>query len=248
MTALVCPRCRRADDDGVHLATVEPCDTGLRCLGCGSGYPVIDGIPVVARDAEALLAEDTPASDALAAIYARSWSGPLQEWLRKTVPAGALELGGGTGVRSNTVVLDRSLAMLRRGRSAGQEPAGTWICGDVLDPPFLPASFGCVVLANVLDILHDPNLAFRQAVALTAVGGAIVVTCPYAFTQSGPDCRLEPFPEHVLHGGFGAVEAGVLRLESCAELDWPIRTTDRLTQVHRTDALVFRRLSLPGEQ
>lgn len=254
MTALVCPRCRRADEEGVYLSTVEPSEAGLICLGCGSHYPVVDGIPVVVRDPECLLAEDTPGNEALAAIYARSGSGPLQDWLRQAVPAGALELGGGMGVRSDTVVLDRSLAMLRRGRAAGRAagapdtgPAGAWICGDILDPPLPPDSFACVVLANVLDIVHDPLLAFRQAVALTAAGGTLVVTCPYAFTHRSPDCRLDAFPEYLLHGGFGAVEAGVLRLVSLTELDWPLRTTQRLTQVHRTDAMVFRRLSLPGE-
>ena len=233
---LVCPQCRRADDGGLHVWTLEDAAGGLQCRGCQARYPIVDGIPVIARDLAPLLAEDPAKGDAIASIYARSWDGPLQDWLRRVVPAGALELAGGVGIHPTSTVLDRSLAMLRRGTSADR------VCGDLLDPPFLPASCACVVLANVLDILHEPVLAFQQAVALTAPGGIIVVTCPYSFTHASPDCHVEWFSEAQLHGGLGAIEAGLLELETLVELDWPLRTTDRLTQVHRTDAMVFRRL------
>ncbi len=220
-------------------------DGALRCEGCGADYPLVDGIPVVARDPDALLASEDPGSAARAAVYARSREGPLQDWLREVVTAGALELAGGLGVRDDTVVVDMSLAMLRAGRAglgSGRAGRGARICADLLDPPFLPASFEMVVLANVLDVIEAPLLAFQQAVALLAQGGRLVVTCPYAFTNGGHNgCRLEPFPPAALHAGFGAVEAGILALVTARERDWPLRTTDRLTQVHRTDAVIFER-------
>lgn len=234
LPVLVCPRCRRADADGLHVGTVEPGGEGLRCAQCAAEYPVVDGIPVIARDCGPLLAADAPAGAALADIYARSSAGPLQDWLREVVPAGALELGGGVGVRPGTVVLDQGLGMLRRARGAG---ALACVCADLLDPPFLPGAFDVVVLANVLDLLADPLLAFQQAFALAGPAGRLVVTCPYAFTGDTPP-RFTPAD---LGGGFGAVQAGALALNEAHELDWPLRTTARLTQVHRTDAFVFEK-------
>lgn len=230
---LVCPRCRRADGDGLHLGTVDQVGEAMRCHACGAEYPLVDGIPVIARDCAPLVAADTPGSAALADVYVRSRAGPLQDWLAEVVPAGALELGGGVGARPGTVVLDQGLAMLRRARLAG---AGCCICADLSDPPLLPGVFDVVVLANVLDLVHDPLLAFQQAFALAAPGGRIVVTCPYAFDGDGP--RFTPAD---LGGAFGAVQAGALRLVEAHELDWPLRTTARLTQVHRADAFVFEK-------
>ena len=234
LPVLVCPRCRRADADGLHVGTLDPAGEGLRCQACGAEYPVVDGIPVIARDCAPLLAADTPAGAELADIYARSQAGPLQDWLRDVVPAGALELGGGVGVRPGTVVLDQGLGMLRRARAAG---AWSCVCADLLDPPFLPGAFDVVVLANVLDLVSDPLLAFQQAFALAGPAGRIVVTCPYAFTGDGPP----GFTPADLGGGFGASQAGALALTEAHELDWPLRTTGRLTHVHRTDAFVFEK-------
>ncbi|MHC4591793.1 MAG: Trm112 family protein [Planctomycetota bacterium] len=47
LSLLVCPACREP---------VEPYEGVLRCKGCGRGYPVRDGIPVMLID-EALLPE-----------------------------------------------------------------------------------------------------------------------------------------------------------------------------------------------
>jgi len=236
LPTLVCPRCRRADEHGLHLGTLIASPAGLSCLQCAAEYPVVDGIPVIARDCAPLLAIDTPGSAGLADIYARSTAGPLQDWLRDVVPAGALELGGGVGARPGTVVLDQGLGMLRRAREAG---AGCCVCADLLDPPFLPGAFDVVVLANVLDLLDDPLLAFQQAFALAGPAGRIVVTCPYAF--QGADPGRTRFTPADLGSGFGAIQAGALALVDARELDWPLRTTARLTQVHRSDAFVFQK-------
>ena len=48
---VVCPVCRKSDDDGLHLHTVEPEGPGhLLCVGCGFAFPLIDGIPLLAKD------------------------------------------------------------------------------------------------------------------------------------------------------------------------------------------------------
>ena len=78
---------------------------------------------------------------------------------------------------------------------------------------------------------------------MTAAGGRIVVTCPFAFTNTPLDAH---FPPSALHAGFGAVACGVLQVEELTELDWPLRSTERLTHVHRTDAMVFRKAPAGG--
>lgn len=167
------------------------------------------------------------------AMYRRSTAGPLQAWLRRVVPAGALELGSGVGVRADSALLDADPGMLRAA------PNAVRVCADVHDPPFPPASFEAVVLANVLDSVADPLLVLQQAVALLAPGGLLIVTCAYAFRADiTPEAAW--FTPAALRRGLGAVEAGVLALEARRTLDWPLRVGPRLRHVYRCDALVFR--------
>lgn len=233
---LVCPACRHVDDAGLQLCTLDVHGEERVCAGCGARSPVVDGICVVGPDPAALVAfANRPETRERVAVYQRSLSGPLQDWLRETVPSGSLELGSGHGVRVDTVLLDQNLGALRAARNADR------ICADLLDPPFAPESFGAVVLANVLDSVADPLLAFQQAVGLLESGGLLIVSCAFAF-QAEITVQERWFTSEQLARGFGAVDAGCLRLEAALELDWPLQVSARLTHVHRCDALVFRKL------
>ena len=233
---LICPACRHVDDAGLQLCTLDLHGQARVCSGCGATSPVLDGICVIGRDPEVLIAyADRPENLDTVAVYQRSSRGPLQDWLRETVPSGALELGGGLGVRADAVLLDQNLGMLRASSHALR------VCADLLDPPFAPESFGAVVLANVLDSVGDPLLAFQQAIGLLEPGGVLIVSCAFAFrAEITPEERW--FTSEQLACGFGAVEAGCLRVEDKLELEWPLRVSERLVHLHRCDALVFRKL------
>lgn len=223
------------DAEGLHLSTLDPAPDGVRCRGCGAPFPVVDGVPVVCADPAAAVGfAAQPEAEARVAQYRASTRGALQGWLRRTVPAGALELGSGVGVRPDTVLLDAHLGMLRAAPNAAR------VCADVHDPPFAPESFPAVVLANVLDSVADPWTALRQAVGLLAPGGLLIVTCAYAFRDDITD-PARAFTPAGLRGGLGAVTAGALTLEARLGLDWPLRVGPRLRHVYRCDALVFRR-------
>ncbi|HEX8951326.1 MAG TPA: hypothetical protein VF945_05750, partial [Polyangia bacterium] len=56
---LVCLGCRARTERGRELHTLSPCDGALVCdnAACRRRYPIVDGIPVIARDPEAHLAK-----------------------------------------------------------------------------------------------------------------------------------------------------------------------------------------------
>lgn len=240
---LICPTCRREDHDGLHLWTLDRGESGgepgWTCRGCGCVYAELEGVPLISRDPSALGAAATPHSEEVAQIYQRSTEGALQDWLRRVVGPGAIELGSGLGVRTDSVLVDNHLGVLLTASNSNR------VCADIHAPPFAPASFGTVVLANVLDSVADPLHVFRSAVALCEPGARLIVTCPFAFTST-----ITP-PEHwfapeQLVAAFGAVGAGLLHLEEHGVQDWPLRVTDRLTHLFRTDTLIFRRSADPG--
>ena len=232
---LVCPACRHVDEAGLQLCTLDLHGAERVCAGCSAVFPVHDDICVIGRDPAALIAfAERPETLETVAVYQRSTRGPLQDWLRETVPSGALELGGGLGVRTDTVLLDQNLAMLRASRN------GQRVCADLLDPPFAPESFAAVVLANVLDSVGDPLLAFQQAIGLIAPGGVLIVSCAFAF-RGAITSEDRWFTSEQLARGFGAVDAGCLHVASMRALEWPLQVTERLTHVHRCDALVFHK-------
>jgi len=265
---LVCPACRRFVNGALVSRSLEEAD-GLLACACGARYPVVDGVPIVFRDvdgwlagegAEALRRADLPdavtrrilagAGGALARntslvdVYERSRRGPLQDWLRAEVGAlkgAVLEIGAGLGAtdRPDIVALDHNLALVRR-------HAGIRVCGDAADPPFGPASFDAVVLANVLDSTADPAIVLAQADALLRPGGTLVVTCAYAFSDTitpparrfGPEALLAaldgqaPFGPWPLHHHIVRATDGI---------EWPLALGERLRHVHAVHAVISRK-------
>lgn len=270
---LVCPACRHVAAGVLHVRELEPPEAPhalIRCA-CGRNHPVVDGIPVVFRDTDAYLAQETPAllrrrdlPDDVAAhldarapdplardasllrTYTASHDGPLQEWLRSRcadLGPRVLELGSGLGVtgRSDVVALDHAFALLR------EHPSSQRVCADAGDPPFDAASFDAVVLANVLDACADPGLVLAQADALLVPGGTLVVTCAYAF-QPTVTPRARWFDSDALEAALfdGAPLAGwqvrpYARVEVARGLRWPLRVGPRTVHEHAADAFVTRK-------
>ncbi len=154
-----------------------------------------------------------------------------------------LEIGAGLGVsgRSDVIALDCAFAPLRR------NPAAVRVCGDAGDPPFGPACFDAVVLANVLDACADPGLVLAQADALLAPGGTMVVTCAFAFQPTvtprarwfGADALDAALLEGAPLGGWRIAPHATVRVERA--LEWPLHLSSRTTHLHRVDALVTRK-------
>ncbi|MEN9787273.1 MAG: hypothetical protein RLZZ299_2537 [Pseudomonadota bacterium] len=256
---LVCPRCRH----GGSARTLVLVDDDLLGCVCGALHPVIDGVPVVFRDAgpwlaseavEALARRDLPPrilqmlreavptlarNDSLLTTYRRSDAGPLQHWLRdalRETHGEVLELGSGIGVtaRDDVVALDHNLAMLRA------HPARAKVCADLLDPPFLPHSFDAVVLANVLDSCRDPWVALGQADALLRPGGTLVLTCAYAFHEDVTP-RAAWFDRAGLQEVLGQLSARYEVLRDDPEVPWPLTVGTRERRTLATDAWILRK-------
>lgn len=68
-----------------------------------------------------------------------------------------------------------------RARSAGSRKL---VCGDVLDPPFVPRAFDRVVALNMVDSVAHPRRLLAVIDELTKVGGEVVLASPYAWQSS----------------------------------------------------------------
>lgn len=98
-------------------------------------------------------------------------------------------------------------------------PAALLVCGDALDPPFVPGVFDRVVALNLLDSVASPRQLLAVLDGLCAPGGELILTSPYAW-QSSVLAEAERFG--------GADPAGALRarLEAGTELSGPYRIED----------------------
>jgi uncharacterized protein YbaR (Trm112 family)/SAM-dependent methyltransferase len=341
---LACPACRGVRDGSFHdapltLASVAQERGGriwqgmLACTGCGSRYPVVDGVPVVMKDVAGWVRaqersllwrddlepglegwlraawpehEDPNWKRELLATYARDLAPPcddgaalgavlaqqqrdtrafLLERQRVLLAAAGpeplvLDLGGGVGAQAlamaglgaRVVALDREHGPLRllstllvEGRAEvprwrhggtdfvptdvalpeGVEPATVLpLVADATDPPLRGGRLPLVTAYNLLDNVADPLLLLRQAHALLAPGGALVVSSPYDWSarvtpialRLGASIRIgadaEPDPAQALRdllvGRLPALAPGLrLVLEQDRELAWVLQRHDR---------------------
>jgi len=240
---LVCPRCRSADDGVLSVAFLEAAADRLVCPRCHSGYPVIDGVPIVLRNSDTWTPE-TGDDAALTRIFGHRDTGPLGDRVDAVVrrcDGDILDMGCGGGAlyqRRDVTAIDWSLAMARaHGPSA--------CVADAADPPFEPARFDAVLLLNLLDTCANPRLVLAQADALLRRGGTLVVSCPYAWTDRAP--VQERFSaDELLAALDGDKEAIGIRLRYQIEsvedpVLWRLRLSPRLVQEYACQLVVARK-------
>lgn len=257
---LVCPRCRHLDDAGALFASgLRPDPAGLACTSCGATFPVVDGVPLLLRDVDEWLRGEAsvllsrrdlpgPVLDriaagaggallrdrGLAAIYAASREGALQDWATEVVArlqGEVVDLGCGAGIyrltgSSKLTGVDLNWTLLR-------EHPGARVLADALDPPFLPGSFDHVLLFNSLDSCRDPATLLAAADGLLRPGGSLVLSCAFAWQPAvtPPPAQLS---EADLRAWLAARGYGIAHE---AELDWPLRAGPRTRYLHRALAL-----------
>lgn len=252
MIPLACPACR-------GQAPLVPVDEGLLGCVCGARYPVVDETPIVLRDVDAYLAQERGAvllrrdlppglldrllqheegpltrSRIRLKSYADRAEDPLSAWVRAAldgVEGPILDLCCGAGLhgRRDVIGLDLDWMLLQRF-------SGPKVLGDALDPPFAPASFGCVLLANAIDSVRDPSVLLGQADALLAPGGTLLLTSPFAWSP-----EITPtewwFSEETLLGHLRGLGYDL----TLDEVEWRLQPGPRTTIVHRCLALTARR-------
>ena len=171
---IICPKCL--------AARVEmPLDESLVCSRCGSGFPVIDGFPILLVDdgVRADLASGTSLDAARVAFY-QDDEGYLpisdpQPLLASALALASgigpvLEIGSGRGafrdISSDHVALDLSLSGLRR-NLAGHP--GLCASADMI--PFASASCRFVFSVQTLEHIPSADRAFEEIDRVLAPGG-----------------------------------------------------------------------------
>lgn len=161
-----------------------------------------------------------------------------------------LDLSHGAVRRARHLLAGESLAYARRmaGRhytTATIAPGDratdriTLLCGDALDPPFLPGAFDRVVALNVLDAVAHPRLLLLVMDNLCAPGGELVLTSPYAWQSTVMEDteRLggaDPAAELLAILTEGRDLGSPYEIVDQADLDWTLRRDSRSGVVYRT--------------
>lgn len=122
----------------------------------------------------------------------------------------------------------------------------TLVCGDALDPPFLPAAFERVVALNMLDAVPRPGLLLRVLDGLCAPGGEIVIACPFAWQSTVMDDseRLggaDPAADLADRLRTGRDLGSRYEILEQADLPWTLRRDARSAVSYRTHYLRARK-------
>lgn len=115
------------------------------------------------------------------------------------------------------------------------------VCGDALDPPFVPEQFGRVVALNLLDSVRSPRGLLHQIHLLAEPGGEILLSSPYAWRDD-----VVPLEERLgTTDPAAALREEVTKLgwsiEDEADLDWTLRRDARALSLYRTHFLRCRK-------
>lgn len=185
---LVCPACQTALDWD---------DEAGRCLGCGSTYPVLRGIPrFVAQPEHGGIAQTQTAFDFEHRLYERSAWTRFDESLiglflgesglpRSFFPGKrTLDAGCGSGrwswalaeLGADVTGIDLTEGGIEAAhRELGARPNARFAQADLFALPFTPESFDLVVSWGVLHHTPSTKAAFDRLVPLVAPGGTLFV-------------------------------------------------------------------------
>lgn len=120
---------------------------------------------------------------------------------------------------------------------AAPAPGVQLLCGDALNPPFVPGGFERVVALNVLDNVPSPRALLHHLRQLTAPGGELILSSPYAW-RDGIVAEGERLggadPAAALREELSRLE---LRIEDEAELPWSVQHNARAFTSYRVHYL-----------
>jgi ubiquinone/menaquinone biosynthesis C-methylase UbiE/uncharacterized protein YbaR (Trm112 family) len=170
-------------------------DDRASCDGCGSRFPVVDGIPVLLRDTTIGTRLDVGDYEAMMGIDEKVISQTGTEWSDLIAGIGAtsrdvLEVGAGTGaltlglLQANAVrhltSMDVSLKFLRAlaPRVAQYSVPVSLIACDANESHFRPEAFDLVVGKSILHHLLDYDQTLRQCHSVLKPGGVAVFLEP----------------------------------------------------------------------
>jgi SAM-dependent methyltransferase/uncharacterized protein YbaR (Trm112 family) len=122
----------------------------------------------------------------------------------------------------------------------------TWICGDALDPPLLPAQYDRVVAFNLLDSVRRPRQLLAVLDGLCAPGGEILLSSPYAWQSEVVDEGARLGGEDPARWLRGLLERGddlaaCYAIEEEDELPWTLRKDARSSVSYRVHYLRARK-------
>jgi SAM-dependent methyltransferase len=154
---------------------------GLICPLCQVRYPLVHGIPVVAKDPQRFVQAQGERLNGPPDLRFPAEPCELRErvqaWLSE-LDGDLLDLGCGAGLHGDARVvgLDNDAASLRH-------YPGPRVLGDAHDPPWGPRSFDAVLLLNLLDSCRNPRLVLAQADTLLRATGVLLISCAFAFAD-----------------------------------------------------------------
>ncbi|HEX9577642.1 MAG TPA: methyltransferase domain-containing protein [Myxococcales bacterium] len=161
-----------------------------------------------------------------------------------------LDRSGASLRRARALVRGEELLYARRAAGRSYRPAAAHappaknvelVCGDALDPPFPPGTFGRVAALNLLDNVPSPRALLHHLHQLAASGGEVLIASPYAWR----DEIVEPAER--LGGADPAaalrdeVRALAWMIEEEAELPWALRQDARTSTTYTVHFIRARR-------
>ena len=132
------------------------------------------------------------------------------------------------------------------GELAVPEDRRVLLCGDALDPPFLPGAFDRVVAFNLVDSVAQPRQLLAVLDGLCAPGGEILIASPYAWSSA-----VMADADRIGGGDPAAAISAIFRdglsaryaLEDEAELAWTLRRDARSSVSYSIHYLRARKMS-----
>lgn len=121
------------------------------------------------------------------------------------------------------------------------------VAADAREPPLRPGSFAIVLALNLLDSITHPAVLLRQAQALLAPGGVLLLSSPFNWDDAvtEPSLRLDadvgPDDDHgsIVEERIQGLLPRMRIHWSDRDIAWPLRIHDRLRCDFRLHAMLW---------